>query len=163
MGGVQPTGGKGGKRAMDAHINLVPYIDLLMTIMTFLVMTAVWTKVANLEVQNATNGQPEEVEEKDDKPPPPIFVTIAENGLKYMVEGDTEPKEIPALGDGFDTEKLKAALQSYLSQYSDRMDEVHVKVKPEDAITYNKIVGVVDVITGLEFKGITIEPASSGS
>jgi biopolymer transport protein ExbD len=50
MGGAAPEPGKGGKRALDAAINLVPYIDLLMTIMTFLVMTAVWTQIAALEV-----------------------------------------------------------------------------------------------------------------
>src|SRR5690606_37853437 len=68
MGGVSvDTGGKGGKKSLDTELNLVPYIDLLMTIMTFLIMTAVWTQIAMLEVQNAQSGPPDSTpEEKKD-------------------------------------------------------------------------------------------------
>src|SRR4051812_4543763 len=44
--------GKRGKRALDAPINVVPYIDMLMTIMTFLVITATWTQMKALESQS---------------------------------------------------------------------------------------------------------------
>jgi biopolymer transport protein ExbD len=51
MGGAGPDlNVKGGKCALDASVNLVPYIDLLMTIMTFFVMTAVWIQIASLEI-----------------------------------------------------------------------------------------------------------------
>jgi biopolymer transport protein ExbD len=79
MGGAaepQPSG-KGGKKAMDAAINLVPYIDLLMTIMTFLVMTAVWTQIAALEVQNASGNAPQEPSEPDPDVLKAIFVLFS--------------------------------------------------------------------------------------
>ncbi len=161
MGGVQQTGG-GGKRSGDAQVNLVPYIDLLMTIMTFLVMTAVWTKVADLEVQNATNGEPEEQEEEKE-PLSPVFVTLTETGLKVQRESDPEAQDIAMSGNGYNLDSLKSLMETYKSQVGDRLDELQVKVKPEDAITYDKIITVVDVITGLEYKAITIEPATAGS
>ena len=83
MGGAAPEpSGKGGKKSMDAHVNLVPYIDLLMTIMTFLVMTAVWTQIATLEVQNSAGGQPPETQEEEDKyKPKPIIVLITDTAI----------------------------------------------------------------------------------
>ena len=82
MGGAAPTPAKGGKRTMDAAVNLVPYIDLLMTIMTFLVMTAVWTQIAALEVQNQSGGPPEQEQEKDPDAPKPILVSIMEEKIQ---------------------------------------------------------------------------------
>jgi biopolymer transport protein ExbD len=90
MGGAaaEPTSGKGGKKSLDANINLVPYIDMLMTIMTFLMMTAVWTQIAMLEVQNASGGPPEEQqEEPDPDKPKPVIVLITADAVKVQEEG----------------------------------------------------------------------------
>ena len=56
MGAVAAESARGGRRQLDAHINLVPYVDMLMTIMTFLVMTAVWTRMSALEVHSPSSG-----------------------------------------------------------------------------------------------------------
>jgi biopolymer transport protein ExbD len=41
---------KSGKKALDAEINLVPFIDLLSCCISFLLITAVWTQIAGLQV-----------------------------------------------------------------------------------------------------------------
>jgi len=51
MGGAAPTpSGKGGKKPLDASINLVPFIDLLSCCISFLLITAVWTQLARMDV-----------------------------------------------------------------------------------------------------------------
>src|SRR4051812_2344045 len=45
-----------GRRAFDASVNIVPYIDMLMTIMTFLVVCAVWTQTAAMPVASVATG-----------------------------------------------------------------------------------------------------------
>src|SRR5512146_1899887 len=52
-GGAMPEGGGGkrGKKALDAVINVVPAIDLLSCCITFLLYTAVWTQISRLQVQ----------------------------------------------------------------------------------------------------------------
>ena len=45
-----------GRRAFDASVNIVPYIDMLMTIMTFLVVCAVWTQTATMPVASVATG-----------------------------------------------------------------------------------------------------------
>jgi biopolymer transport protein ExbD len=43
------SGGKSGKKSVNADLNLVPYIDLLTCMVAFLLITAVWSQLARLE------------------------------------------------------------------------------------------------------------------
>src|SRR6516162_9650734 len=54
-GGPQPTG-KSGKKPLDAAINLVPFIDLLSCCISFLIITAVWTQLARMDVTQKGQG-----------------------------------------------------------------------------------------------------------
>ena len=52
MGGVSVEGGGGGgKKAVDSNINMVPMIDLLVSCIAFLLMTAVWVQTGAVEAQ----------------------------------------------------------------------------------------------------------------
>ena len=41
---------KGGRKPLDAALNLVPFIDLMAVTIVFLIMTAVWTQLGKLTV-----------------------------------------------------------------------------------------------------------------
>ena len=58
MAGAAPQEhtGKGGKKPLNAELNLVPFIDLLSCCISFLLITAVWTQIAGLQV--ASSGGP---------------------------------------------------------------------------------------------------------
>ena len=56
---------KGGKKALDAEINLVPFIDLLSCCISFLLITAVWTQIAGLQV--SSSGGPPEPQQKQEQ------------------------------------------------------------------------------------------------
>ena len=51
------TGGKSGKKSLNAELNLVPYIDLLTCMVAFLLITAVWTQLARLQRHQKGQGQ----------------------------------------------------------------------------------------------------------
>ena len=48
MAGVDVGGSSGKKRAVDQEINMIPFIDLLMVTISFLLITAVWSSMARL-------------------------------------------------------------------------------------------------------------------
>ncbi len=59
-------GGRGGRRALDSDLNMVPMIDLLMVTISFLLITAVWSSSARLEADahvpgTATGAPPSEL------------------------------------------------------------------------------------------------------
>jgi biopolymer transport protein ExbD len=158
MGGAAAEPVKGGKRGMDAAINLVPYIDLLMTIMTFLMMTAVWTQIASLEVQNSSGGQQEEKQEEDPDKPKPILVIISDRAIKVGEEGaEVAPIDYPNTGDGYDFEAAKLQLKSLKEA---RPERVIINVKSEDGVALDPITKVIDIAHGLGLNGLTLQPAS---
>jgi biopolymer transport protein TolR len=159
MGGAAPEPtSKGGKKPLDAAINLVPYIDMLITIMTFLMMTAVWTQIAMLEVQNASGGQEAQPEEPDPNKPKPILVLVTDRGVKIQEEASQEGlKEFPAQGEGYDF----AGVTTELKRYKDaRPERQEVKIQSEDGVKYVNLAKIIDIATGLELKVLTLTPTA---
>jgi biopolymer transport protein ExbD len=47
---------RGARRALDSELNMVPFIDLLMVTIAFLLVTAVWTQMARIEADAQVPG-----------------------------------------------------------------------------------------------------------
>jgi biopolymer transport protein ExbD len=59
MAGVDVGGGgKGGRKSVDSEINMVPFIDLLMVTISFLLITAVWSHMARINADAQVPGPP---------------------------------------------------------------------------------------------------------
>jgi biopolymer transport protein ExbD len=60
MAGVSvDEGGKGGRKPLDAEINMIPMIDLLMCLIAFLLLTAVWSTMARVNANANVPGPPD--------------------------------------------------------------------------------------------------------
>lgn len=59
MGGVDVGGGGGGKRSTNADINMIPFIDLLMVTVAFLLITAVWVTNSRINANAQIPGPPD--------------------------------------------------------------------------------------------------------
>ncbi len=60
MGNVSvESNGRGGRKSVDAEINMIPMIDLLMVTISFLLITAVWSHSARLSADAQVPGRPE--------------------------------------------------------------------------------------------------------
>jgi biopolymer transport protein TolR len=44
---------QGGKKSLDAEVNLVPFIDLLSMCICFLLMTAIWVELNSIDIKQA--------------------------------------------------------------------------------------------------------------
>jgi biopolymer transport protein ExbD len=76
-----------GRRALDAAINLVPFIDLLSCCIAFLLITAVWSAVARLDVATGASGAAPEA-----SGPPPWTLRLARDGWMLRApDGSTAP------------------------------------------------------------------------
>ena len=157
MGGAAPEPtSKGGKKSLDTYINLVPYIDMLMCIMTFLMMTAVWTQIAMLEVQNASGGQ-EAQDEPDPNRPKPILVLVTDRAVKIQEEANPELKEFPSQGEGYDFAGVTVELKRLKDARPERQE---VKIQSEDSVKYVNLAKIIDIATGLELKALTLTPTA---
>ena len=66
MGGVSVGGDSGGKKSVDHEIPLIPFIDFLIVTVMFLLVTAVWNRLARIEANQQQPGQ----QAPQDAPPP---------------------------------------------------------------------------------------------
>jgi biopolymer transport protein ExbD len=78
MGGVDVGGGGGGKRrSLDSDINMIPFIDLLMVTISFLLITAVWSHMARINADAQVPGPPRpDVEQEKTEPEKQLHVEM---------------------------------------------------------------------------------------
>ena len=159
MGGAAPTPtGKGGKKPLDAAINLVPFIDLLSCCISFLLITAVWTQLARMDVTQKGQGAAGSTDEKPPEPTVNLTLYIDKDGYTFAKStGESTP--IPMKGDDYDYVKLADILKDAKTAYPDKND---IAVKADDSVLYNKIIHTMDVVLSAKFPDIGLSDKGGG-
>jgi len=100
--GVSVEGGKGRGRKVNAELNLVPFIDLLSTLITFLIATAVWVELSSMQVdQSIADPNTPPAPPEDPPPPPPLTIHLRADGI-WLGRKAEEGKNFPIVGTSYD-------------------------------------------------------------
>ena len=157
MGGISVGGGgHGGKKSVDSEIPLIPFIDLLLCCVMFLLVTAVWNQLARLDANQKQPGQ-----QAPDDPPPEehIKVVLQVQASGYVIASTAGDRvEIPKIGDKFDLEQLREKLQERKRLEPNRRDLV---VAPEDGVMYSDVVEAMDTVVGEGFPDMSLSDGST--
>lgn len=154
-GGPAPESGKKGKKALDANLNLVPFIDLLSCCISFLLITAVWTQIAGLQV--ASSGGPPDQEKKQDQQTIDVKLLLTEKGYSLTMAGAAI--EIPKVAkDGAQNFDLKTLGDKLKTLKASLPDQTAITVQPEDAVVYDDLVATVDTCLGQQLRNVTVAP-----
>src|SRR5687767_3766528 len=102
-------GGRGGKRNLSADLNLVPFIDLMSTLITFLLATAVWVQQSSLEVEQAIGDPPPT--EVDKPPVPPLMVHLRSEGI-WIGRSFEGGKMLPSVSSEYDWSAVERELDA---------------------------------------------------
>lgn len=156
MGVSIDTGGKGGKKALDAELNLVPFIDLLVCCICFLLITAVWTQMARIEVNQKGKGTASKKEDKPQEMQVKITILVGEDG--YTVTAGSTRLVINKQGEHYDVEKLGKELRDIKVQLPNKND---LTVAVEDGIAFKHIVKAMDAALAQHFTAIRVTDASA--
>ena len=70
MAGIDTGGGGHGKRTVNFELPLIPFIDFLLCLVSFLLITAVWSQMARINADARVPGppRPDDEIEKVEKP-----------------------------------------------------------------------------------------------
>ena len=152
MGGAAPTpSGKGGKKPLDAAINLVPFIDLLSCCISFLLITAVWTQLARMDVTQKSKAPSGAV---DEPPKPDVTLTLMINKDGYVFSKSTgESTPIEMKGEDYDYVKLADIMEKAKKDHPEKED---MNVKANDSIVYNKVIRTMDIVISAKFPNISL-------
>ena len=152
MSVVVDTGAKGGKKPLNAELNLVPYIDLLTCMVVFLLMTAVWTQLARIDVTQ--KGQAQSAEQTDEKPPETrLVVVVNEDGFLIAGGAAGDQKPIKKKEGKYDYDTLMAILKEVKKTYPDKRD---VHIASDDTIQYESVVQTMDTALTAQFPDIAL-------
>lgn len=151
-GGAPVPSGGGGKKTVDFQLNLIPCIDLLSVLISFLLMTSVWTQIARIDVKQQPNLPAE------DTPPPPdeerLNLTLLIKGTGYTVmKKGAVVKEIEKKGDAYDAATLNEVLKQLSAEHPDNHD---VTVTSEDKVPYQELITVMDMCLQYKLEGISV-------
>ncbi len=150
MGVSVESGGKSGKKSVNADLNLVPYIDLLTCMVSFLLITAVWSQLARLEAHQKGQGQAG----SDEAPPEKklkLVVVVNEEGFNVVADADQQP--LPKKGTDYDYEKLGTELKKLKEANPDKTD---IQVASEDQIKFEILVKTMDTALTARFPDISL-------
>ena len=150
MGVSLPGGGGGGRgRNVAADLNLVPFIDFLSVLITFLLLTAVWNQINAVQVDQEVMDPNTPPPDPPDTPPvPPLTVHVRADGVwagRNLETGQNFTKE----DDTFDWEGLTEMLEGDRTTYP---EEVNVVIVTDDGVEYEHMIKALDLTRTLGYE-----------
>lgn len=148
------TGGEGhgGKKSVDSEIPLVPFIDLLLCCIMFLLVTAVWNQLASVNAQMNAGGDPVH---GIDEPPPPIPMQIHVTPTGYTIGSDAGDRT--EIGLASDQSYDLAALHEHLqTRHGMAPGESTVVLSADDGVDYADLIAVMDACVANHFPNVTM-------
>lgn len=150
-GGPPVPEGSGGKKAVDFQLNLIPFIDLLSVLISFLLMTSVWTQTARIEVRQSPNLPSDEPPEQEEEK---LNLTVIIKGSGYTVQKKSAVvKEIEKQGEDYDTETLSEVLKQVVAEHPSNNE---ITVTSEDKVPYQELISVMDLCLDFKLDAISV-------
>jgi biopolymer transport protein TolR len=152
-GGGAPTPAKGGKKSVDFTVNLIPMIDFLSVLISFLLLTAVWTQLARINADQAVSqnmSTPPDNPEKIKN----VNILLTANECIMNVSGEKPPTRIARSPE----DRYLKDLRRTFNEAKQRVDKSTAKVMlaAEDTVPYKNIIQVMDVSIDIGLTGVTV-------
>lgn len=156
MAGISAGGGHGGKKSVDHSIPLVPFIDLLLCCVMFLLVTAVWNQLARINANQQQPGQPQMDTPPPEEPQIKLILQVQNSGFVLATTaGDSTT--IPKNGDAYDVEELVKKLKERRELEPNRKD---ITVASEDGVRYEDIVKAMDSVVGEGYEAMSLSDSA---
>src|ERR1043165_8699632 len=111
------------KKSVNIELNIVPFIDLMSCLTAFLLVTAVWVNIAQINIQPKGKSRDQAQVQQDDERVI-LSVRLRPDGVWGGVSRVNEFQEIPKKGEQQDWERFETTLKEHKSStfFSDRTD-----------------------------------------
>jgi biopolymer transport protein TolR len=142
--------GGGGKKNLNVELNLVPFIDLLSTLICFLLITAVWQQISALSTNSAATTSSESV-----APPNEKKVELNISLLLDHIEAaeDKNVIKIPNVAGEPDYATLGRVLVNWKSRYPTRSDLI---LYSDSQAQYKQLIKLMDIMVENHFEDVGV-------
>ncbi|MFW5876610.1 MAG: ExbD/TolR family protein [Myxococcota bacterium] len=155
MAGTIDVGGSGrGRKQVDVDVPLVPFIDLLLCCLMFLLVTAMWNELAMLE----SHGVPPDASDVTAPAPDATNEVRLHVGRDAYRIGTTagDRVRLANVAGRRDVQALATRLRAMRSW------SAIVVVTADDGVEYRDVIQTVDVATGVGFEHVRVTDAKRG-
>ncbi len=161
MSHIDTGGGEGGRKKVDVDLNVVPFIDLMSCLTAFLLVTAVWTKLAQISIKPKGIGRDSE-KMLQEEPPANVSLLLTKEDVWIGVSGlQGERRQIKNLGEAqYDWAGVEEVLVEFKedARFLRRQD---IELAAEDEVSYEIIIGGMDSAIASGFRDVGfVDPQS---
>jgi biopolymer transport protein ExbD len=160
MGAVIDTGDK---KSFNVELNIVPFIDLMSCLTAFLLVTAVWSNIAQITIQ--PKGKSRNNEPPPDVIPPKISILIQPDVIYVGVTSLAIDPVVSKKANGdYDWGLVENALVALRKEeaFEGRKDiEIAAESTTQNPVLYKDIIKTMDIASKTGFDGVGLsEPTS---
>lgn len=142
-------------RSTNTDVNLVPFIDLMSVLITFLLITAVWSQVSMIQLGSSIYGKKPETSQETPTPPPradlPLRLDVKDSGFRLIV--GSAKYEMPKISGKYDVEALNRQLKKVKADHAEKADAV---ITVDDEVAYEYLVLGMDTLNQAGFPSISV-------
>jgi biopolymer transport protein TolR len=141
-------------RSANIELNLVPFIDLMSVLITFLLITAVWSQVSMIQLGTSIDANKNENTAPVDPPPKSDIVLrldVRKEGFRVVMERET--KTVPMKQGELDLPGMVDILKKFKEKYPDKIDAV---LSVQEALTYEQMIKGFDALLLGGFPQVTV-------
>ncbi len=155
-GGGSPTPSKSGKKSLDFVVNLVPMIDLLSVLISFLLITAVWTELARINTDNVMDKSDVKPKQEQQEERKDLKILLDDKGGVQMRFTGEEPVRVERGDD------LMGRFREKITELKKRAKENQkVIVAAEDKVQYELLIQVMDICLDVGLKALSVGDPSA--
>lgn len=151
---AQIEGGGSGKK-VSVELNLVPFIDLMSVLITFLLITAVWSQVSMIQIGSSIYGKKLDTDEAPPKVNPEVekVLKLDVKPIGYVLTVGTQAMTIAKVKGEFDDEGLLTQLMIAKKQFPEKLDAV---ISVADDMPYEMLIKGMDNLLKAGFPQIAV-------
>ena len=145
--------GTGDKKSVNVELNIVPFIDLMSCLTAFLLVTAVWVNIAQINIQPKGKTRDQAQVQQDDEHVT-LSVLVQSDRIWVGLSHVNEFQDIPKKGEEQDWEKLETTLKEHKASafFADRSDvEIAAESTTAAPVKYQDIIHAMDVAVKVDF------------
>lgn len=153
MAEIEAGGGSRGRK-VNIDLNLVPFIDLMSVLITFLLISAVWVQINMIQMGTSFFAQ----RDQNDPPPVPpphtdVVLKIDVKQAGYVLTFGQQVISLPNNGAEFDDKGLTEQLLKAKQQYPEKIDAA---LAVADELPYERMIYAMDVVLKAGFPNISL-------
>jgi biopolymer transport protein ExbD len=134
------------KGSVNVELNIIPFIDLMSCLTAFLLVTAVWVNIAQINIQPKGKTRDTSNVQKDDETVT-LSVLVQADRIWIGLSRVNEFQEIPKKGDEHDWEKFETTLKEHKASafFADRTDlEIAAESTTTSPVKYQDVIKSMD-------------------